>query len=38
MEATPTSTQAERERVYSVAYDEQGATTSAEGMPALEGT
>ena len=32
------STQAERERVYSVAYHEQDATTSAEGMQELEGT
>jgi hypothetical protein len=30
MEPAPTSTQAERERVYSAGYDEQGATTSAE--------
>jgi hypothetical protein len=32
------STQTEGERVYSVAFHEQGATTSAGGMPALEGT
>ena len=37
MEAAPISTQAERERIYSVVCDEQGATTFAEGMPALEG-
>jgi hypothetical protein len=36
MEAAPMSTQTERERVNSVANHEQGATTSAEGMPALE--
>jgi hypothetical protein len=30
MESAPTSTQAERERVYSAEYDEQGATTSTE--------
>jgi hypothetical protein len=38
MEPTPTNTQAERERVYSVEYDEQGATTPAEGISALGGT
>jgi hypothetical protein len=38
MEAASMSTQAERERVYAVAYHEQGATTFAEGMSALEGT
>jgi hypothetical protein len=32
------SAQAEREWVYSVSYHEQGDTTSAGGMPALEGT
>jgi hypothetical protein len=37
MEPAPTSSQAERERVYSVEYDVQGATTPAEGKPALEG-
>jgi hypothetical protein len=37
MEAAPMSTQTERERVYSVAYHVQGATTSAEEIPALEG-
>jgi hypothetical protein len=31
-------TQAESEWVYSVAHHEQGATTFAEVMPALEGT
>jgi len=38
MEPAPTITQAERERVYSVEYDEQGTTTPAEGIPALGGT
>jgi hypothetical protein len=38
METAPTSTQAERERVYSVEYDEQGAMTSAEGIQVLGGT
>jgi hypothetical protein len=38
MGPAPTSTQAELERVHSVAYDEQGATTPAEGIAALEGT
>jgi hypothetical protein len=38
MEPAPTSTQAEREQVYSVEYDEQDATTPAEEIPAREGT
>lgn len=38
MGPTPTNTHAELERVHSVAYDEQGTTTPAEGIAALEGT
>jgi hypothetical protein len=40
-ESTPTSTQAERARVYSVEYDEQGRydiRCGTEGLPALKGT
>ncbi len=40
MEPAPTNTQAERERVYSVGYDEQGSydiCRGTEGMPALKG-
>jgi hypothetical protein len=40
MESAPTSTQAERERVYSAEYDEQwryDIRRGTEGMPALEG-
>lgn len=41
MESAPTSTQAERERGYSAAYDEQERNDTrrgAKGMPSLEGT
>ena len=40
MESAPTSTHAERERVYSAEYDEQGRydiRRGTEGMPSLEG-
>jgi hypothetical protein len=41
MEPAPTSTQAERERIYSAEYDEQGRydiRRGFQGMPAPKGT